>query len=134
MNFLKTTNLFASPTARTLTTILIGAATLTVPNLAFAAQDGTMNTEILQNSCDTVETIKRWIFSVAYVLGAIGLVVIAVSAFIGRFKFSHLIALGGGLFIVAAADLLIGFATGGETSECGTIAYHGLLSVMPTIS
>ncbi len=31
-----------------------------------------------------------------YVLGAIGLVIIAVSAFLGRFKFGHLIALGGG--------------------------------------
>lgn len=53
-----------------------------------------------------------------YVLGAIGLVLIAISAFLGRFKFAHLIALGGGLFIVAAADMLIGFITAGDKADC----------------
>ena len=78
------------------------------------------NTDILGKSCDYVTTIKNWIFGVAYVLGAIGLVLVAVSAFLGRFKFSHLIALGGGLFIVATADLLIRFATDGKDSTTCT--------------
>lgn len=74
---------------------------------------GTTSDEILGESCDLLFVIKDWLFNIIYILGAIGLVVIAVSAFLGRFKFSHLIALGGGLFIVAAADLLIGFITAG---------------------
>lgn len=75
------------------------------------------NTEVLTRSCNILNQIKRWIFTVVYVLGAIGLVLIAISAFLGRFKFSHLISLGGGLFIVASADLLITFV-GGSAVEC----------------
>lgn len=72
--------------------------------------------EILDESCSLLNTIQDWLFNIVYVLGAIGLVIIAVSAFLGRFKFQHLIALGGGLFIVAAADLLIGFISAGDGS------------------
>lgn len=91
---------------------------------AMIAPTGAMasNNEILNESCNTLTTIKTWLFNVAYILGAIGLVVIAVSAFLGRFKFAHLIALGGGLFIVAAADMLIRFATNGDGStSCTTL-------------
>lgn len=82
------------------------------PTLALAQTGaGTGQTAILTTSCGYLGQIRRWIFGVAYVLGAIGLVIIAVSAFLGRFKFSHLIALGGGLFIIAMADILIRFVT-----------------------
>lgn len=74
---------------------------------------GTTGADITTESCNLLLTIKDWLFRVVYILGAIGLVIIAVSAFLGRFKFAHLIALGGGLFIVAAADLLINFMTAG---------------------
>lgn len=88
------------------------------PALASGPQFGTAGTEILDDSCGLLFTIKDWLFNIVYILGAIGLVIIAVSAFLGRFKFAHLIALGGGLFIVAAADLLIDFITGntGDTT------------------
>ena len=87
------------------------------PATAFAM---TPDTEVLSTSCTYLSTIQTWLFGAAYVLGAIGLVIIAVSAFLGRFKFSHLIALGGGLFIVAAADMLLSFITGGGggTDSC----------------
>jgi len=91
---------------------LAGAAVLAPA--AFAVTDR----EILDNSCDFVETIRSWIFGITYVLGAIGLVLVAISAFLGRFKFSHLIALGGGLFVVAMADLLIRFVTSGQNATC----------------
>jgi TrbC/VIRB2 pilin len=90
---------------------LFGAALAATPALA--------NNAILGNTCTFLETIQTWIFGVAYVLGAIGLVLVAVSAFLGRFKFSHLIALGGGLFIVATADLLLTFVTGGDADAGG---------------
>jgi hypothetical protein len=81
---------------------------------------GSGSTEIFGRTCGFLAQIQGWIFGIAYLLGAIGLVVIAVSAFLGRFKFAHLIALGGGLFIVAMADLLIRFATDGQgdTNTC----------------
>lgn len=97
--------------ARLIPAIALGGMLLADPVLASGF--GNTNTEITTESCNLLFTIKDWLFNVVYILGAIGLVIIAVSAFLGRFKFSHLIALGGGLFIVAAADLLIGFITAG---------------------
>lgn len=81
------------------------------------AQGWSSDSQVLSNSCTLLNQIKDWIFTVVYVLGAIGLVLIAISAFLGRFKFAHLIALGGGLFIVASADLLIDFV-GGDDANC----------------
>jgi type IV secretory pathway VirB2 component (pilin) len=99
--------------------IAIIATSMILPDRASAAEV-TSNDQILKDSCTTLGTIQKWIFGVAYVLGAIGLVVVAISAFLGRFKFAHLIALGGGLFIVAMADGLIKFVTGGKQSaNCG---------------
>lgn len=83
---------------------------------ATVAAAGSGHADILQKSCGFLVQIRTWMFGVAYVLGAIGLVLVAVSAFLGRFKFGHLIALGGGLFIVGAADALLLFATDGESS------------------
>lgn len=83
-------------------------------NPAFAAN------EIINTSCNMLGTIKDWLFGAVYILGAIGLVLIAISAFLGRFKFAHLISLGGGLFVVAMADLLIDFVTqnNDDSSSC----------------
>jgi len=84
------------------------------PALAAAGGD----TEVFTTACSRLLTVKRWLFSAIYVLGAIGLVIIAVSAFLGKFRFAHLISLGGGLFIVAAADLLIKFLSDGDADSC----------------
>ena len=92
------------------------AATILMPSMGYAA-----NEEIFEKSCNMLLTIKKWMFTAVYILGAIGLVLIAVSAFVGRFKFAHLISLGGGLFVVAMADLLIDFLTEGTgTVACST--------------
>lgn len=91
---------------------LAGAAVLAPMALAGG------NDQILGDACSMVERIRSWIFGITYVLGAIGLVLVAISAFLGRFKFSHLIALGGGLFVVAMADLLIRFVTSGQQATC----------------
>ncbi|WP_099828256.1 TrbC/VirB2 family protein [Oceaniglobus indicus] len=87
-----------------------------LPGAAFAST----RLEIFETSCGYLTQIQTWLFGAAYVMGAIGLVIIAVSAFLGRFKFSHLIALGGGLFIVAMADALLSFITNdqGDTTSC----------------
>lgn len=110
--------ILSKQTLRRGTGIALGAAALT----AFGATGAMASdeTEIFTTACGYLRQIQSWLFGAAYVLGAIGLVIIAVSAFLGRFKFSHLIALGGGLFIVAMADLLLGFITSGEggTDSC----------------
>ncbi len=106
--------------SRVVPALILGGILLASPELALAdgSSFGTGNNNVLRESCGLLTSIKDWLFGVVYVLGAIGLVLIAVSAFLGRFKFSHLIALGGGLFIVAAADMLIDFVTGGGDQSC----------------
>merc|ERR1711974_326397 len=79
--------------------------------IALQASPAFVANEIINTSCTMLGTIKNWLFGAVYILGAIGLVLIAISAFLGRFKFAHLISLGGGLFVVAMADLLIDFVT-----------------------
>ena len=96
---------------------LVAVSTIaSLPSVALAST----STDIFATSCGYLTQIQTWLFGAAYVMGAIGLVIIAVSAFLGRFKFSHLIALGGGLFIVAMADALLSFITSdkGNTSSC----------------
>ena len=118
MKFPKTSRLAAL--TRILPALALGGILAANPDIVAASGFGTSNTQIINESCGLIDSIKDWLFGVVYVLGAIGLVLIAISAFLGRFKFAHLIALGGGLFIVAAADLLIGFVTAGTNSNCGT--------------
>ena len=108
----------AGKLARVAPSLLLAGIVTLAPTLVFASGFGTTSTEVLNESCNLIDTIKRWLFGVVYVLGAIGLVLIAISAFLGRFKFAHLIALDGGLFIVAAADLLIDFITAGNEQSC----------------
>jgi type IV secretory pathway VirB2 component (pilin) len=74
--------------------------------------------QIITESCGMLTKIKDWLFGAVYVLGAIGLVLVAVSAFLGRFKWSHLISLGGGLFIVAMSNFLIDFASSDKDVAC----------------
>lgn len=76
------------------------------------------STTIITESENFLCQIKTWLFSIVYVLGAIGLVIIAVTAFLGKFKWSHLISLGGGLFVVATADLIISFLGFGGGTVC----------------
>lgn len=104
--------------ARFIPALVLFSLIVLMPAVGDAATSGygTVSAEIINESCGLLMSIKTWLFNIVYILGAIGLVIIAVSAFLGRFKFAHLIALGGGLFIVAAADLLIGFMTAGGGS------------------
>lgn len=95
----------------------LGAA---VAVTALGATPALADSDIFDSSCTMLMRIKTFLFSAVYILGAIGLVLIAVSAFLGRFKFSHLISLGGGLFIVAMADALITWLTseGNDAESC----------------
>jgi hypothetical protein len=65
----------------------------------------------------------RFGVNIIYVVGGIGLLVMAVFAFVGRFKWGHFFALAGGLFLVAATDLLIQYLTGGSVSGTGATGF-----------
>ncbi|MFZ3583661.1 TrbC/VirB2 family protein [Loktanella sp. DJP18] len=104
------------------------AARLAVAVLAIATQISPAHaagTDIFDKSCSMLWSLKKWLFGVVYVLGAIGMVLIAVSAFLGKFKFAHLISLGGGLFIVAMSDALIGWLVSSGTDSRGECTAGG---------
>ena len=107
MNF---QNIYGS--AATLRLIAVIAAAIIQTNPALASN------EIITTSCSMLTRIKDWLFGAVYILGAMGLVLIAISAFLGRFKFAHLISLGGGLFVVAMSDALISFVTDAGQEDC----------------
>jgi len=65
----------------------------------------------------------RFGVNIIYVVGGIGLLVMAVFAFVGRFKWGHFFALAGGLFLVAATDLLIQYLTGGSVAGTGATGF-----------
>lgn len=70
-----------------------------------------------------VNEAYRFGINIIYVVGGIGLLVMAVFAFVGRFKWGHFFALAGGLFLVAATDLLIQYLTGGSVAGTGATGF-----------
>lgn len=119
-------------TQKTLRALEIAGALLPVAALAlmaaepaFAQMSGTSVTgkDILTRSCNVVDTISKWLMRITWILGAVGLVLIAISAFLGRFKFAHLFALGGGLFIVGGASMLIRFAAQADNMQEGCTGF-----------
>lgn len=107
---------------RALPALTLGVVLASNPELLQAAPQGfgTTSAQVLNEGCGMLMAIKNWMFGAVYILGAIGLVIIAVTAFLGRFNFKHLVALAGGLFIVAAADLIISFMTADTATDCKT--------------
>lgn len=107
-----------------LASLMVLAAIVLVlfPDLAFAATgDGKFGgeTRVLTKSCSFLQTVKSFFFATLYILGAIGLGVIAVKAYMGQFSFKSLFALGGGVFLVAVSDITIGFLTeGAGKTDC----------------
>lgn len=86
--------------------VCLAIVTMMVPGTALAAGD------ILGDAVDKVNKVWESLRQVIYILGGIGLVVMAIFAFFGRFKWGHFLALCGGLFLVAGADALISFLGG----------------------
>lgn len=98
--------------------MLVGALSVSAADPAFAQAAN----QILTDSCNKVRVIRTWFIRIAYIIGVIGLGLVAVSAYVGRFKFSHLFAVGGGIFVVASADALISFLDdGGVMSDDCTV-------------
>lgn len=111
---------YTNAALRALPALTLGVVLASNPELLQAAPSGfgTTSAAVLDEGCGMLTAIKDWMFGAVYILGAIGLVIIAVTAFLGRFNFKHLVALAGGLFIVAAADLIIDFMTAGNPESC----------------
>lgn len=87
--------------------IVAGLIVFLMPQAALASS------EVLQTSCDFLLRTWEWIQTAVYVMGAISLAIMSMQAsLMGRFSFGQLISWGGGIFILAAAPLVISFLTG----------------------
>ena len=62
---------------------------------------------------------------IIYIIGAFGLIGIAVMAILGKMQFKWLAYLAIGLAIVAAADLVVKFATNSGKGDTSAIEYKG---------
>lgn len=91
---------------------LITAATTAVliaaldPSLALAQSTDVFGT-LQSKGVTTFQNVRN----ICYVLGAFGLIAVAVMAFFGRFNWKHLAGLIGGLILIAAAASFIDYAT-----------------------
>lgn len=94
------------------------AALCVMPDIAHAGA-GAGGAQILSQATSAVTQVYQAAVSVVYILGAIGLMVMAVFAFLGRFKWVHFLSLCGGLFLVAGTNALIQFLGGSGISTSG---------------
>lgn len=71
------------------------------PDIANATILTTAQTKI----CQVYQTAKNIVF----IIGGLGLIVLAIFAFFGRFKWTHFFALAGGIFLVAMTTQFLAF-------------------------
>lgn len=64
---------------------------------------------ILSAGIQRINTVQQYAVSATFSLGTIGLVVLGVFAFFGRFKWTHFFSLAGGMFLVTMATQLFSF-------------------------
>lgn len=95
-----------------LKTLLVAISTLVICLLlANTASAETQNA--VQKLCSAGVRVDNWLRNLAYLMAPIGLTLIAIQAFFGKFKSLNFISLGGGLFIVSTSHLLIMYLTDG---------------------
>lgn len=73
----------------------------------------------LDSGAAVVVDVYNTAISVVYFIGGIGIIVMALFAFLGRFKWVHFFAICGGLFLVAATNTLIQFLGGTGVNGTG---------------
>ena len=97
---------------------------------------GTGNEALFGVAAFKVCQVKTFLFILAYVLAAIGLVVFAIRALFGGFEMGKFLPIIGGVFIIAFADLFIAFISNGQAYYCPSVfEYLGndmLLSTLNT--
>lgn len=97
----------------------INAWHLTLAVLAVAAvllvsqHDAMAAAAFLTKACQKVDEVWKWGQRGIYIIGGIGVLVCAIFAFIGRFRWSLLFAIAGGVFLVATATQLFSWLGGG---------------------
>ena len=81
-----------------------------------AAEGAQAEGNVLAQTEGKVREIYNTVWSVTMVIGGVGLIVMAIMAFFGKFKFTHLLALAGGLFLLGMTNPLIDYLVGTEAT------------------
>ena len=84
---------------------------------AAAQSSGTGTSQIWTNAFNTMVRVFKNVRTIVYVVGAFGLIGIAIGGIVGKINFKWLGYLAGGLAIVAVADLIIRWVTTDATSS-----------------
>lgn len=79
---------------------------------------GPSHAQFLEEACGRLYEVYEAARNGVYIVGGIGLIVLAIFAFFGRFKWTHLFALAGGIFLVAITDQLIMWLGGDGIGGC----------------
>ena len=88
------------------------------------AQTSTGTANIFTRTFTVLGNVFKNVRVIVYIIGAFGLIGIAVMAILSKMQFKWLAYLAIGLAIVAAADLVVKFATNaGKTDNDSTTAY-----------
>jgi type IV secretory pathway VirB2 component (pilin) len=86
--------------------VMVAASYMLTPEAAMAQA-------VFGEAEDRVWQLYEALRGIVYVVGGIGIIVLAIFAFFGRFKWTQFFALAGGMFLIAMTDQLIQFL-GGE--------------------
>jgi hypothetical protein len=97
---------------------LLTAALVVMPAAAQAS-------DFLATVCGFLVEVRQWLTRMVYVMGAIGMVFIAVKAYAGSFVWSDFLSIGGALFLVSFTWPVMQFLTSGnmQWDYCPGVVY-----------
>ncbi|MBR6231465.1 MAG: TrbC/VirB2 family protein [Alphaproteobacteria bacterium] len=90
-------------------TLALVAGLLLYGTGAAAASSGT--DDIFETALTTILAVFKNVRYIVYVIGGFGLIGLAVAAILGKMQFKWLVYVALGLAIVAAADMIVSYAT-----------------------
>ena len=88
------------------------------------AADDTGDTDIFEIALQTILAVFKNVRYIVYVIGGFGLIGLSVAAMMGKMQFKWLVYIALGLAIVAAADLIVSFATDDVVNDPENIALN----------
>ena len=85
------------------------------------------DTDIFKQAFNVTLSVFKNVRYIVYVIGGFGLIGVSVAAMMGKMQFKSLIYVALGLAIVAAADLIVQFATSDARDYTSTISYEDVI-------
>ncbi len=89
---------------------------------------GAAAADIFETAFNVTLAVFKNVRYIVYIIGGFGLIGLAVAAILGKMQFKWLVYVCLGLAIVAAADLIVNFATDGAINSPGSIGIQNMSS------